>query len=177
MTPYLGEIRMFAGSFAPVGWRFCDGSLLSIAGNAALYSLLGTTFGGNGTTTFALPNLYGRIPVGQGTGSGLSPATLGQAGGSETVTLLLTNLPTHTHSLNASTTVAASQNPGNNAFAACQPNNGGYLSPAAPGGATPYALAQSSVQPSGRSIPHDHMMPGVALNFIISLGGVFPQRP
>src|SRR5437868_2425626 len=101
--PFLGEIRMFAGNFAPTGWAFCNGQILSIAQNTALFSLLGTTYGGNGQTTFGLPNLQGRVPMHWGTGAGLTPRTLGETSGSENVTLLSTQMPAHTHSIEAST--------------------------------------------------------------------------
>src|SRR5215207_9632471 len=100
--PFIGEIRMFGGNFAPRGWAFCEGQLLSIAQNTALFSILGTTYGGNGTTTFALPDLRGRVPIQPGQGPGLSPYTLGQMSGQENVTLLITNIPAHTHTLGAS---------------------------------------------------------------------------
>jgi len=156
MTPYVGEIRMFAGNFAPSGWFFCDGSILSISEYEVLFTLLGTTYGGNGTTTFALPDLRGRIPVGVGQGQGLSNYNLGQIAGSETVTLTAANLPSHGHSLNASTYL-------------------GYLSPTA-AGASAKTLAPASVTNSPGGQPHNNMMPGVCLNFIISWQGIYPSQ-
>lgn len=176
MDPYVGEIRMFAGNFAPVGWFFCDGSLLSISQYQVLFSLLGTTYGGDGTTTFALPDLRGRIPVGVGQGTGLSNYVLGQQAGAETVTLASANLPVHTHSLNASTAAATTATPGTGVVPAkCTAGYVGYLSPTAAGASTK-TLAPASVTNSPGGQPHANVMPGVCLNFIISSQGIYPSR-
>jgi len=176
MTPYVGEIRMFAGNFAPSGWFFCDGSILSISEYEVLFTLLGTTYGGNGTTTFALPDLRGRIPVGVGQGQGLSNYNLGQIAGSETVTLTAANLPSHGHSLNASTSIATTATPGTGVvFAKTPATYLGYLSPTA-AGASAKTLAPASVTNSPGGQPHNNMMPGVCLNFIISWQGIYPSQ-
>jgi microcystin-dependent protein len=115
--PLLGSIFIFAGNFAPRGYQLCQGQLLPIAQNTALFSILGTTYGGNGTTTFALPDLRGRAPIGQGTGTNLSPVTLGQVGGSQNVTIATSNMPPHNHVVNVSTVAAAQASPQNNFLA------------------------------------------------------------
>jgi microcystin-dependent protein len=176
MSPYVGEIRMFAGNFAPEGWFLCDGSLLSISQYQVLFVLLGTTYGGDGTSNFALPDLRGRIPVGVGQGAGLSNYVLGQKAGTETVTLSTANLPAHTHSLNASGAIATTATPGTGVvFAKCPATYLGYLSPSAPAGSAK-TLAPSSVTNSPGGQPHPNVMPGVCLNFIISWQGVFPSQ-
>lgn len=172
-SPFVAEIRMFAGNFAPTGWASCDGQLLPLAQNTALFSLLGTLYGGDGKSNFALPNLAGAVPIGQGQGPGLSDRFIGEMSGSETVTLLESEMPFHTHSLNAHTpdnadlltptvnTVLAKANPGL-----------GYNSTAS-------GLKAMSVQeltPAGGSFPHNNMMPLLTVFFIIALQGVFPPR-
>jgi microcystin-dependent protein len=176
MTPYVGEIRMFAGTFAPVGWFLCDGSLQSISQYQVLYAVLGTTYGGDGVSTFALPDLRGRIPVGMGQGPGLSNYVIGQKSGSENVTLLTGNLPSHNHSLNASGTIGTAAAPGTGSvFAKCPATFIGYLSPTA-SGAVSRTLAPASVTNSTGGQPHPNMMPGIGLNFIISWQGIYPQQ-
>lgn len=174
MTPYIGEIRMFAGNFAPRDWLLCDGSLLSVGTYNPLFALLGTTYGGDGVNTFALPDLRGRIPVGFGQGAGLSNYNLGQRSGTETVTLTTPNLPAHTHALMASTAVATSAHPSTNVFAKTPGTYIGYLSPNPPAVAKP--LAPASVGVSGAGMPHDNVMPGLCLNYIIVTTGIFPMR-
>jgi microcystin-dependent protein len=144
--PFLAEIILFAGNFAPRGWAFCQGQILSIAQNTALFSLLGTTYGGNGTTTFALPDLRGRVPVGQGQGPGLSAYTLGEVSGSESRTLTVNQLASHTHVVNASNGSATGTRPSGNV-----PSGGG-------------------------SQPFDTRQPYLVLNYIIALVGIFPSR-
>lgn len=162
-SPFLGEIRMFGGNFAPRGWSLCQGQLLSIAQNDALFALLGTTFGGDGQTTFALPDLRGRIPVHQGPGF-----IAGQLSGSETVTLTTQQIPSHTHTPFA-----------NKAAAGTDPTNslpgggaGAWFAPGTP--AIP--MAANMIGISGGNQPHDNMMPYLAVNFIISLEGLFPSQ-
>ena len=175
--PFIAEIRMFGGNFAPVNWAFCDGSLLSISQNSALFSLLGTTFGGNGTTNFALPDLRGRVPVHAGSGPGLSPYALGQSGGTETVNLSVAQMPAHNHLVQPNCTAGVPQSPVNdpaNAFpAATESSTGGpaiYGTPAgATMGATPSAVA-------GGSQPHPNIQPYLCVNFIIALQGIYPSR-
>lgn len=171
--PFIGEIRMFGGNFPPRGWQLCQGQLLSIAQNTALFSILGTTYGGNGQTTFALPDLRGRFPMQQGQGPGLSPRTLGQQGGSESVTLLSSQMPAHNHTVQASAAdgdvVGAAD-----AFLASQ-SRGASLSPYI--GATDGTLMNPAmIGVAGGSQPHDNMPPFTCVNFIIALEGVFPSR-
>lgn len=169
--PFLGEVRIFAGNFPPQGWAFCNGQLLAISQNTALFSLLGTTYGGNGQTTFALPDLRGRVPVHPGQGPGLSQRDLGEQIGSETEALSVNEMPQHAHSLGAS---AANGNRDQVA--------GGVMarSPSAIpqfGAAADTTLATSAVTTTGLSQPHNNMQPYLTLSFIIALQGVYPSRP
>lgn len=173
-TPYVGEIRMFGGNFAPRFNAFCNGQLIAIAQNTALFSLLGTTYGGNGTTTFALPNLQSRAPMHFGQGAGLSPRSLGEQGGVENVTLQLTQLPLHSHSAVGQNGSGTQGSPAGATWA----TTGTARSPVplyapVPGNTTmnPSALAQT-----GGGQPHNNMPPFLAINFIIALQGVFPPR-
>jgi len=164
MQPYLGEIRMFAGNFAPQGWAFCNGQLMAIADNTALYSLLGTTYGGDGQTTFALPDLQGRIPVHLG-----NSYNLGQNGGAETVTLTVNQMPSHTHSVNAQSENGMVGNPTNAVWASSS------IKPYGTG--TPNELmSASAISAVGGSQPHENMMPFACISFIISLEGVYPSQ-
>lgn len=180
MDYYLGEIRIFAGNYAPQNWLLCQGQSLNIAEYQALYSLLGTLYGGNGVSTFNLPDLRGRIPVGQGTGPGLTARTLGQTGGSETVTLTSANLPAHSHAFNtlaapATTGVLAAGN-GNQAFAQGASGAMTYLKNTAPS-PTATTLDAASYGSSGGGQAHNNMMPSMGLSFIIAVdGGLYPQR-
>ena len=179
MDPTLSEIRIFAGNFAPLSWAFCNGALLSIAENTALFSLLGTTYGGDGQVTFALPDLRSRVPVGTGQGGGLSYWDLGEVQGSESVTLISSQLPSHNHSATASVTPPAKTD-GVGANAGPQ---GGYFSVSnldmysTPhnnvGGATQFTL---NVGISGGSQPHNNLMPYLAMNYIIAVEGIYPSR-
>lgn len=174
--PFLGEIRMFGGNFAPRTWAFCNGQLLSIAQNSALFSLLGTTYGGDGVTTFGLPNLQSRVPLHAGT-LGSDTYTLGQPSGVEAVTLTTLNLPTHTHTLNT-TAAAGTTN---------VPNSSTVLADVGPAGITtvnvykPFdgsaqvALSSNAVSTAGQNQSHDNMQPFLTLNFIIALEGIFPS--
>lgn len=168
-NPFVGEIRLFAGNFAPAGWMFCQGQLLPIAENEVLFVLIGTTYGGDGQSTFALPDLRGRVPLHQGQGPGLSPRTLGEVGGTESVTLTPGQLPVHTHALHASPAAASGTAPGGALLAATSVAS--YDSAA---GST--AMAAVAVGPAGGSLPHENMAPTLAVNYIISLFGVFPQQ-
>ncbi|WP_141680249.1 phage tail protein [Bacillus sp. FJAT-26390] len=171
MVPYLGEIRMFAGNFAPQGWALCNGGMLSIAENDALYMLLGTTYGGDGVTTFALPNLASRIPVGTGRDSQSGKTyILGEAGGTESVTLTANQLPVHTHPVNGSDAAGNQTSPSDGVWAA-QMSKNMYSSAASEG-----VMDPQSITPTGGNQPHNNMMPFLAVNFIISLAGVFPQQ-
>ncbi|WP_312130755.1 phage tail protein [Diaphorobacter nitroreducens] len=174
MESFIGDIRLFAGNFAPQGWMFCNGALLSISENDALFALIGTTYGGDGQTTFAVPDLRGRVPVGQGTGPGLSNRIMGQRFGSETVTLLAPQLPQHSHALNATTATASSPQPGGRLFA--QTGSDNLYGPAPATDPQPQTFAANAVTVSGGSQPHDNVMPSMGLNYIIALQGVFPSR-
>jgi microcystin-dependent protein len=168
--PFIGEIRIFAGGFAPANWAQCQGQVVPIAQNTALFSLLGTTFGGNGVTTFGLPNLNGRAPVGLGTGSGLTPRNVGDVFGSETVALTSAELPPHTHNMVGTLHTATSSTPANNVLAAGQEL--AYAPP--PVSAT---LAPQAIGLAGSGQPHDNMQPYLPLTFIIALLGIFPPPP
>ena len=172
-NPFVAEIRIFAGNFAPTGWATCDGQLLPISQNTALFSLLGTYYGGDGKSTFALPNLQGSVAVGQGQGSGLSEYFLGQQGGTETVTLLQSEIPIHTHALHDHDIDLGELNtPSPNRSLAQSANSTIYTAAA--------ALTSMHIQaltPAGGSLPHNNMMPYLTLTYIIALQGVFPARP
>jgi microcystin-dependent protein len=176
-SPYIGEIRMFAGNFAPVGWAFCNGQLLPISENDALFNLIGTTYGGDGQTTFALPNLQSRIPVHVGPGF-----ALGQTGGQETVTLTTNQLPSHTHLVLTTTgsPASATSTPGGNFIAdevlSSPPSPHPSTYAAFVNDANQRSLAPSSIQSAGGSQPHDNMVPFVCVNFILSLFGIFPSQ-
>ena len=164
-NPYVGEIRMFGGNFAPVGWAFCNGAVVPIADNETLFQLIGTTYGGDGINTFALPNLQSRVPVHVGPGF-----ALGQAAGAESVTLTTSQIPVHSHVPLCNAAAGSSDTPANNFWAAAT-------------GATNYddsapnaALAPATIGSAGGSQPHDNMIPFLVINFIISLFGVFPSQ-
>jgi microcystin-dependent protein len=164
--PYVGEIRMFAGTFAPVGWEFCNGQPLPISEYETLFNLIGTTYGGDGQETFNLPNLQGRLPVHVGSGF-----QLGQAGGTEQVTLTVQQMPNHSHPLTATTAIGTAASPLDGLLAASGSSNV-YRQGPAPGGAT---LAAQTVAPAGGSAPHTNMQPFLCVDFIISLFGIFPS--
>lgn len=171
--PFVAEIRIFPFNFPPRGWAFCNGQLLPISQNTALFSLLGTTYGGDGKSTFALPDLQGNVPMHPGQGAGLSLYDLGQMGGVETVTLLQTEIPIHTHGMKANAIDPADTNVPSPA-AAYALSTGGTLYQTASNGAI---MSFSTLTPAGGSLPHNNMMPYLTLNFCIALQGVFPQRP
>lgn len=171
MDPFVAEIRIFPFSIAPTGWAFCDGQLLPISQNTALFSLLGTMYGGDGKSTFALPNLQGAAPLSQGQGPGLSARFPGDSGGSASVTLLQTEIPVHTHGLRADTAdLADTSTPNPNASFA--QSSGGTLYQAS----SNHALAFSALSVAGGSLPHNNMQPYLTFNFCIALQGVFPAR-
>jgi len=164
--PYIGEIRMFGGSFAPVDWAFCDGALLSINQYSALYNLIGTAYGGDGQTTFGLPDLRGRVPMHQGGGRFLA-----EMGGSESVTLSATQLPVHTHTLLADAENGTTSDPTNAIWATSQATkeyirNNQATKPMNPG----------TIGSAGDGLPHENMLPFLSINFIISLAGTTPSR-
>lgn len=181
-TPYLGQITMFAGNFAISGWAFCNGQTMPISQYTALYSLLGTTYGGDGIQTFNLPNLQSRLPVSQGQGIGLSPYVLGQAAGTPDVTITTQTMPAHGHSLNATqalgTTVTIAAN-----LLPAQATGSGVANPelyAAQGSGqpplTPVAMAAGACGLAGGNVPHTNMMPSLCITFIIALTGAYPSR-
>ena len=176
---YLGETRMFAGLRAPQGWNFCDGTTLSISQYSALFSLIGTTYGGDGVSTFKLPDLRGRLPIGQGNGAGLTPRPIGQADGQESVTLATAEMPAHNHGFMASGNVATAITPSSSvALAAAVTGDVHYLTAAAQqaGNATAVDPGSGTLGNTGGNLPHDNMMPGLVINFIIALQGIYPQR-
>lgn len=163
--PFIGEIRMFAGNFAPVGWAFCNGAIIPIDQNDALFNLIGTTYGGDGQTTFALPNLQSRVPVHVGPGF-----ALGQSGGAESVTLTTSQIPAHSHVPQCNSNTGNLPNPGTGVWA--QPGTGTDYSDVAPG----LIMDPAAIGSAGGSQPHDNMVPFLVVNFILSLFGVFPSQ-
>ncbi len=175
MDAYMGDIRLFAGSYAPVGWMLCAGQLLNISEYDALFALIGTTYGGDGVNTFKLPDLRGRLPVGQGNGPGLTPYVLGQEFGTESVTLLSQQMPSHSHSFFASTaSPSTSPSPTNNVFAHSNTDN--IYAPLPQTGADPQVMNVASVQVAGGNQPHNNIMPTTAINYILCVQGIFPSR-
>ena len=191
--PFIAQITMFGGNFAPRGWAFCEGQLLSLASNTALFSILGTTYGGDGRTTFALPDLRGRTAIHPKTGPGLSTYSLGQRGGVETVTLVTSQMPSHTHdagttidsadlTLNTTDADGDSQTPGGNITAGVDKGNTKIYSTGAPdvvmspGSITGTFTASTIVSNTGGGSSHENRMPYLALNHIIALVGVYPSR-
>lgn len=173
MTPYVGEIRIFAGRFAPSGWAFCDGSTLPIATNQVLYSLIGVTWGGDGVNNFKLPDLRGRLPVGQGQGTGLTARTIGQMAGQNTVTLTADQLPAHTHVFLAGSDLATSNSPGPTvSYAKVQNGDVLYVSDST----NTTALNAAAVSTTSGGQAHNNQMPALSLNYIIALAGVYPQQ-
>jgi microcystin-dependent protein len=164
-TPYVGEIKMFGGNFAPLGWAFCDGALLPIAEYDTLFNLIGTTYGGDGQSTFQLPDLRGRLPVHQG-----GTFVIGETGGAEAVTLTAQQIPSHNHLLMATTAGGNQVSPANNLLANSLGNFQPYIQEDPDG-----SLAANTLQNVGGSQPHDNMQPYVCVSFIISLFGIFPS--
>jgi len=163
--PYVGEIRMFAGNFAPAGWMFCEGQLLPISEFETLFNLIGTTYGGDGQSTFALPDLRGRIPLHFGNGF-----TLAETGGAEEITLTVSQIPAHSHPLLATANIATQSNPSNNVLAQSTLAKM-YIADVAD-----TALAANSIGPTGGSQPHTNFQPYLCVDFIISLFGIFPSQ-
>jgi microcystin-dependent protein len=172
---FLGEVRVFGCNFPPKGWAFCNGQILPISQNTALFSLLGTFYGGDGKSTFGLPNMQGNIPISQGQGAGLSPYFIGQSGGEQTVTLLMTEMPQHNHNLMTDPDDAPPNSgvPTNNAL--CTGNSPAtaiYTTAVTP-------IVQMNAQTIalvGNGLPHNNMMPFLGLNFCIALQGIYPPR-
>lgn len=169
-NPFLGQIMWVPYNFAPRNWASCDGQLLPIAQNTALFSLLGTQYGGNGQTTFALPDMRGRLLIGQGQGAGLSNYQIGQSGGAETHTLTPSQMPAHNHSLQALTATATATDPTGKWFA--QPASAKLY-----GNTASAAMSGAAIGPTGGGQPHNNMMPFTTLHCIIATAGVFPSRP
>lgn len=170
--PYVGEIRMFAGNFNPAGWMFCSGQLLPISENETLFQLIGTTFGGDGESTFALPDFQSRFPIHMGTAQSGTTYQLGEKAGTESVTLTVQQIPAHTHPLLASQDSGSQSNALNSVLAAQSP-----VSIYRPNAIAPNVpMNSSAVSPVGGSQPHDNMQPFLAINYIISLFGIFPSQ-
>jgi microcystin-dependent protein len=174
--PFVGEIRMFAGNFAPRGWAFCDGQLLAVSQNDALFSLFGTIYGGDGSTTFALPDLRGRVPVHAGQGPGLSDRRIGAKAGAEQVTLTQNQIPSHAHGLFASTQSASSTSPAGQLPAALAGDTDTYGQ--AGGGTITFNadFSPNAVAATGGNQPHTNLMPFLCVNFIVALFGIYPSR-
>lgn len=174
-SPFIAEITLFAGNYAPRGWALCNGQLISIAQNTALFSLLGTNYGGNGTTTFGLPDLQGRLPMHFGQGPGLSNHFQGEKAGSEAITLTTSQMPAHTHAVNIGAGGAADNaNPVGRYPAA--PASGTGSPYAAVGGARMAPGSGTTLASSGGGLPHNNMMPSLCVTFIIAMQGVYPSR-
>lgn len=179
MDPFTGEIRIWPGKKAPAYWHICDGSLLTISGNEALFSIIGTIYGGNGTSNFALPNLQGRLPIHQGTGPNLTPRPIGQSGGATGVTLTTANMPAHTHTVNAMNIPATATTVTGNYLAVPPSGYSGYQTAQ---GATVVAMADAALTPAygsggGNAQPHANTMPTISLYYIICLNGIYPVKP
>jgi microcystin-dependent protein len=162
--PYIGEIRIFAGNFAPAGWMFCEGQLLPISENETLFQLIGTTYGGDGESTFALPDLRGRLPIHQGNGFIIS-----ETGGAESVTLTTSQIPNHTHALLASNDTSTALSPHNNVVAQSSAINAYIVDNVY------VTMAANTIMPTGGSQPHTNLQPYLCVNFIISMFGIFPS--
>jgi microcystin-dependent protein len=177
-NPYVGQISMTGFSFAPYGWAFCNGQLMNIAQYDTLYSLIGTTYGGDGTQTFALPNLQCRLPIHQGTGAGLSTYVIGQISGTENVTLQTGQLPQHIHTFYATSASATSVRPNNSLMAVPYQGNlpSFYTIPSSGQAPNVKYLNPQAIGQSGSNIPHPNMMPSLCISFIISLFGIYPSQ-
>lgn len=173
-TPFVGEIRLFGFSRIPQGWKACDGSLLSIAQYDVLFTLLGTTYGGDGQTSFALPDLRGRVPVHQGAGPGLSPRVMGQAGGTEQVTLISPQLPAHTHTLQVTASSASATVPASTLQLGALSDDAMYLADLS--SAAPIQLSAASIEASGGNQPHDNLMPTQTVSYCMAWAGIYPSH-
>jgi microcystin-dependent protein len=171
-SPYIGEIRLFGGNFAIQGWAFCDGQLMAISQNDTLFTLIGTTYGGDGQETFALPDLRGRVPIHQGIGPDGTPYVIGQSAGSETITLTTQQIPAHSHSVACGVGSGTQVSPQNGYFAATPGGNSAGFRDTSSGQMHASALSA----PPGGGVPHENMMPFLTVTFIISLFGIFPSQ-
>lgn len=172
MDPFLGEIRLFAGNYAPDGWALCNGQIMGITQNTALFALLGTLYGGDGRTTFALPDFKGKAPVHFGQGPGLSNRNIGETDGAQSVTLLVSELPAHTHIPNSASVTNGVSDPTGAVWTNSSGLSGQRIYEAAPN----TSMSPAAIQPAGGSAPHNNMQPYLGLNFIIALRGIFPPR-
>ncbi len=172
--PFIGEIRMLGLNFAPVGWQACDGSLLSIAEYSPLFSLIGTTYGGDGQNTFAVPDLRGRLPIHQGQGPGLSNYVIGQVAGTETVTVAPQQMPAHTHTVIATTSLASTGTPSNTVIPGAVSNDTTYVTDIT--GLAGIPTAPATVTAAGGSQPHDNTMPTLTVGYCIATAGIFPSQ-
>ena len=168
MEPFIAQIMLFGGNFAPRGWAFCDGQLLPISSNSALFSILGTSYGGDGRTTFALPDLRGRAPIHAGAGPGLTPRVIGQTVGAEDVTLQANQIPPHNHSFNVTNAAADNARPSGDYIARSNIYSADVSSPV--------QLAEGSIGMAGGGFAHENMQPSLVINYIIALQGIFPSR-
>jgi microcystin-dependent protein len=177
--PFVAEIRMFAGSFAPTGWALCDGQLMPISQNTALFSLVGTFYGGDGKSTFALPNLQGSAPMHAGQGPGLTDRVVGEQNGEQFVTLIQTEMPAHVHQFQGISTQGSSNDPGSNLYAAghwVQGGKKGQMKTYDPSATANVTMNPQALSIAGGGLPHNNMMPYLTLTFIIALQGIFPPR-
>ncbi len=170
--PFIGEIRIFGGNFAPKNWALCQGQVLAISQNTALFSILGTAFGGDGIRTFGLPNLQGNAPMGTGNGPGLTPRVIGELGGSPTVALNQLEIPAHSHLVNVLESNATTNQPQGNVLATTSTNIAPYVTPDS--NMTP--LNPQTIATAGQSVPHNNMQPYLGMTFIIALQGIYPTR-
>lgn len=171
MEPFLGQIMMFAGNFAPQGWAFCNGQLLPISAYSALFSLLGTTYGGDGKTSFALPDLRGRVPLSMGQGAGLSNYPLGALGGAESVTLSTAQMPSHNHLATCQQAEGTTNDPTNSVPAVARDSSADDY------GTSPNkTMSPGFIQPAGGNLPHENRQPYLCVNFVIALVGIYPSR-
>lgn len=175
-SPFLAEIRIFPFNFAPVGWAFCDGQILPLSQNTALFALLGTTYGGDGKSNFALPNMQGNAPMFYGQGPGLSLHDIGETGGSDAVTLLESEIPSHTHALMATPQLANVDAPGPTVTLARSGSGAGFIYKTPASNPPQTQLSDNTIAPAGGDQPHNNLMPYLTLNFCIALQGVFPPR-
>ncbi|HYG47032.1 MAG TPA: tail fiber protein [Allosphingosinicella sp.] len=173
MDPFVAEIRIVPFNFPPKGWAFCDGQIMPLSQNTALFALLGTTYGGDGKSTFALPNLQGSAALHPGQGQGLSERFLGEVGGAQNVTLLLSEIPAHSHTVSGLSVLSTTSTPTNTTALSRSVNGNAY----ADAGAGFQTFAPETLVPAGGSLPHNNLQPYLILNFVIALQGVFPPRP
>ena len=174
MDPFVGEIRLLPYNFAPLGWADCNGALMPISENEVLFQLIGTTYGGDGTNTFALPDMRGRVPIHAGSPTGMGTYEIGQLSGSESVTLLTGNLPSHTHTLNATTTLADTGTPGGSVALGALSGNTMYTNSIQ--GVNSGALGSTTIGMAGNTQPHENRMPTLTMRYCICTSGVFPSQ-